>query len=72
MFRAIARWFRSLGNFASGRIDDASRSLDSDPHAMRAAYDGIVTEKTKRAQQYKQAVAGLVRSRKANSTRSNS
>ncbi|MDA3959869.1 MAG: hypothetical protein PF961_03695 [Planctomycetota bacterium] len=60
MFRAIARWFRSLGHFMSGRVDSSRRGLDTDPHAIRSKYDEVLREKTASIQQYKQAVAGLI------------
>lgn len=60
MFRAIGRWFRSLGYLMSGRIDASARRLETDPQAMRAKYDDVIREKTARIQQYKQAVAGIV------------
>ena len=60
MFRSIGRWFRSLGYVITGRVDSSARRLDTDPHAMRAKYDDVIREKTKRIQQYKEAVAGLI------------
>lgn len=60
MFRSIGRWFRSLGYLITGRVDSSARRLDTDPHAMRAKYDDVIREKTKRIQQYKEAVAGLI------------
>ena len=60
MFRAIGRWFRSLGHFLSGRVDDSRRGLDTDPHAIRSKYDEVLREKTQQIQQYKTAVAGLI------------
>ena len=60
MFRAIGRWFRSLGYFLTGRVDSSRRTLDSDPQAMRAQYEAVIREKTGRIHQYKQAVAGLI------------
>lgn len=60
MFSAIGRWFKAFGYLLTGRIDSARRSLDTNPHVVRARYDSIVKEKTSRIQQYKQAVAGLI------------
>ena len=60
MFRAIGNWFRSLGHFITGRVDSSARDLDTDPHAMRSQYDGIIREKQQRLQQYKDAVASLI------------
>ena len=60
MFGAIGRWFRSLGYMLTGRIDASRRGMDLDPHAMRAKYQDVINDKTKRAQEYKRAIAGLV------------
>ena len=60
MFGAIGRWFKSLGFFMSGRVDNSRRQLDRDPQAIRAKYDEVVREKTAQFTQYKQAVAGLM------------
>lgn len=60
MFGAIGRWFKALGYFITGQIDAARRVLDTDPHVVRAKYDGIIRDKTGRIQQYKQAVAQLI------------
>lgn len=60
MFRAIGRWFRSIGYFVTGRVDSSRRKIDTDPQAMRAKYDDVIKEKTKRIHEYKEAVAGLI------------
>ncbi|MFP4382288.1 MAG: PspA/IM30 family protein [Candidatus Sumerlaeia bacterium] len=60
MFKAIGRWFKAMGYLMTGRIDAARRALDTNPHVVRAKYDEIISEKTGRIQQYKQAVAGLI------------
>jgi phage shock protein A len=60
MFKAIARWFKALGYLLTGQVDSARRTLDSNPHVIRAKFDEIVDEKTKRIHQYKQAVAKLI------------
>lgn len=60
MFGAIGRWFRSLSHFISGRVDNAARDLDADPTSMRSQYDSIIKDKTRRIQQYKDAIAGLI------------
>lgn len=60
MFRAIGRWFKALGYLITGNIDAARRTLDSNPHVIRAKFDDIIRDKTKRIQQYKQAVASLI------------
>lgn len=60
MFAAIARWFKAVGYLLTGRIDSARKELDTDPHVVRAKYDEIVSEKTTRIHQYKQAVGSLI------------
>lgn len=60
MFKALARWLTALGYLLTGQLDSARRTLDTNPHVVRAKYDAIVQEKTGRIQQYKQAVAGLI------------
>lgn len=60
MFRALGRWISAIGYLITGNLDAARRALDVNPHVVRAKYDEIIVEKTKRIQQYKQAVAGLI------------
>ena len=60
MFRALGRWIKAVGYLLTGQIDAARRTLDTNPHVMRAKYDEILREKTSRIHQYKQAVAGLI------------
>ena len=60
MFRAIGRWIKAIGYLLTGQIDAARRTLDTNPHVVRAKYDEIIREKTSRIHQYKQAVAALI------------
>ena len=60
MFKAIGRWFKAVGYLLTGQVDAARRTLDTNPHVVRAKYDEVVRDKTGRIQQYKQAVAGLI------------
>lgn len=60
MFKAIGRWFKALGYLVTGQVDSARRTLDANPNVIRAKFDEIVSEKTNRIQQYKQAVAKLI------------
>ena len=60
MFRAIGRWIKAVGYLLTGQIDSARRTLDTNPHVVRAKFDEIIREKTGRIHQYKQAVAGLI------------
>lgn len=60
MFGAIGRWLKALAYLVTGQVDSARRTLDTNPHVMRAKYDEIIREKTSRIHQYKQAVAQII------------
>ena len=60
MFRAISRYFRALGYLLTGRIDEARRALTLNPTVIGATFENIIREKTKRIQQYKDAVGGMI------------
>jgi phage shock protein A len=60
MFSAIGRWLKALGYLLTGQIDASRRTLDTNPHVVRAKYDEIIQEKTARIHQYKQAVAQII------------
>ncbi|MFH1038174.1 MAG: hypothetical protein V1789_05835 [PVC group bacterium] len=60
MFRAIARWLKAVGYLLTGQLNAARRTLDTNPHVVRAKFDEILRDKINRIQQYKQAVAGLI------------
>jgi chromosome segregation ATPase len=60
MFKALGRWLKAVGYLFTGQIDAARRTLDANPAVVRARYDSVITEKTQRIHQYKQAVAQLI------------
>ena len=60
MFGAIGRYIRALGYLITGRIDAASKELSRKPYSVRATFDRVIEEKTKRIKQYKEAVAGMI------------
>lgn len=60
MFSAVGRWIKAVGYLLTGQIDAARRTLDTNPHVVRAKYDEIIKAKVSSIQQYKQAVAGLI------------
>jgi phage shock protein A len=60
MFRSIGRYFRALGYLVTGRIDEARRTLSMSPAVVKATYDRVLEEKTKRIHQYKEAVGGMI------------
>lgn len=60
LVRAIGRWLKAIGYMLTGQLDAARRTLDTNPHVVRAKFDAIVRDKGSRIQQYKQAVAALI------------
>jgi phage shock protein A len=60
VFTAIGRYIKAFGYLITGRVDAARKQLSANPHVVRATYDKIVEEKTKRIAVYKDAVAGLM------------
>lgn len=60
MFGALVRWVKALGYLITGRLDAARKILDTNPHVMRAKFEEIIMDKTRKIQQYKNAVAGLI------------
>lgn len=60
MFRAIGRFFRSVGYLLTGRVDRARQALSTNPDVVRATYDRVIEEKKNRIQQYKDAVGGMI------------
>lgn len=60
MFRAIGRYFRAMGYYITGNVDQARMALQTDPNVIRATYAEIIREKSARIREYRSAVAGLV------------
>lgn len=60
MISALFRWAKAVGYLLTGQLDSARRTLDTNPHVMRAKYDEVIRDKTGRIHQYKQAVSGLI------------
>jgi hypothetical protein len=60
MFSAAFRYLRAFGYFITGNIDAARQALNANPYVVQATFDSIITEKSQRIQQYKNAVAGLL------------
>jgi len=60
MISALFRWAKAVGYLLTGQLDSARRTLDTNPHVMRAKYDEVIRDKTDRIHQYKQAVSGLI------------
>jgi hypothetical protein len=60
MFRAIGRYLRALGYLLVGKVDNARRTLNTNPDVVRATYDNVIVEKKKRIHQYKDAVGAMI------------
>ena len=60
MFKAIGKYFRAIGYLFTGRVDDARRTLSTNPSVVKATYDRVIEEKTKRIHQYKDAVGAMI------------
>ena len=66
---AIGKYFRAIGYLFTGRIDQARRALQANPHVVRATFDRVITEKKERIQQYKDAVSRLIANQEKKSYR---
>ena len=66
---AIGKYFRALGYLFTGRIDQARRALQANPHVVRATFDRVIAEKKERIQQYKDAVSRLIANQEKKSHR---
>ena len=60
MFKAISRFFRSLGYLFTGRVDSARQDLSRNPHVIQATFDRVISDKKARINQYKDAVARMI------------
>ena len=60
MWKAIKRFFKSIARAFSGRVDEASDSIASSPHAVRATFTDIIDKKMADARRYSKAVGGLI------------
>jgi phage shock protein A len=60
VFRAIGRYLKAFGYLITGRVDAARKELSTNPYVVQATYDHVIQEKTRRINQYKDAVAGLI------------
>ena len=60
MFRAIMRFFRSVGYLLTGKVDAQTDKLQGDPTVIKANFARIVQEKKEQIQEYSGAVAQLL------------
>ncbi len=60
MFRAIAKFFRSIGYLLTGKVDDANKNIAKNPQVISATYNRVIEEKKGRINQYKDAVARMI------------
>jgi len=61
MFKAIGRFFTTIGYLLTGRLDAKTKGLNEDPSVVRARYDGLITQKRGSILQVRNAVAGVIR-----------
>ena len=66
---AIGKYFRAIGYLFTGRIDQARRAIQTNPHVVRATFDRVITEKKERIHQYKDAVSRLIANQEKKSYR---
>ncbi len=60
MFKALGRFFRSIGYLFTGKINSAADSLSNNPTVISANYDRIIEDKKKRLNEYKDAIAAMI------------
>ena len=60
MFRAVGRFFKTIGYILSGRLNQISDIWASNVEVMKEEYDEVIREKGKLANKYKSAVATLM------------
>ncbi len=58
MFRAIGRFFKAMGYAMTGRIDEARKTMNSDPNVIRAVVDEEVEQMRHNAREYSNSIAG--------------
>jgi predicted nucleic acid-binding Zn-ribbon protein len=56
----MGRYVRAFFYLITGRIDSARKEMSKNPYVIQATFDKIVEEKTRRIQQYKDAVAAMI------------
>ena len=69
MFRALGRFFRSIGALLTGKVDKQADKLASNPDAMKGEYTRIITEKKQRLQTAMDAVSQIMALRNQNKNR---
>lgn len=57
LFGAIGRWFRAFGYLLTGRIDQARKTIDANPHVMNAKYDEMINVLQGKITQYVNAAS---------------
>lgn len=60
MFRAIKRFFKSIGYLLTGRLDELRKEIDKDPNVIKAKYDEIIRKQKHSVQQYMSAIASII------------
>ena len=60
MFKAIGKFFRTLGYILTGQINKVSVKWGKSQEVVEAKYEAVIEEKRKRLTSYKEAVGGLI------------
>jgi phage shock protein A len=60
MFKAISRFFKTIGRLFTGRINEKTDSIAEDTHVVREEYNEIIEAKTRQVRDIRDAVAGLL------------
>jgi chromosome segregation ATPase len=61
MFKAIGRFFTTIGYLLTGRLDAKTKGINEDPSVVRARYDELISQKRQSILQVRNAVAGVIR-----------
>ena len=60
MFRAIARFFKSIGYLLTGKVDNQTRNLNRDANVIRAKFDEIGNGQRQSVRDYTSAIATII------------
>ncbi len=60
MFKAISRFFKTIGRLLTGQINEKTDSIAEDSHVVREEYNEIIEQKTRQVRDIRDAVAGLL------------
>lgn len=60
MFKAIGRFFKTVGRLLTGRINEKTESIAEDTHVVREEYNELIGHMTRQVRDIRDAVAGLM------------